>query len=387
MLRKPYYRFHTEADKSQGHFTTYSLSLPHMKTKINKIDNKNILQFLIHFTGWGLFFGLPFLIFWKYPDFNIMDKVLHHSVTVLSLMTVFYLDYFVLTEKFLFNRKTGKFFIYNIVLILLIGIAVHLWQESNMPQMIQKGKLPPEGMPNGIFFLMRDIISLLTVAVLSVTIKITGKWYKTETERHQEQTERTEAELRNLRQQLNPHFLFNTLNNIYAQIAINPDEAQKSMLELSKLLRYVLYENNENFVELERELNFIHNYVELMRIRINPEVDMKINISVNDTKSLVAPLLFITLIENAFKHGISPTQTSFIDINIHQNKEGQLYCIIRNSYFPKDETDKSGSGIGLDNLRRRLEILYPHKHILRTVKEGDIFISELIIPLNKPNEQ
>ena len=158
------------------------------------------------------------------------------------------------------------------------------------------------------------------------------------------------------------------------------------MLELSKLLRYVLYENNENFVELEHELNFLHNYVELMRIRINPEVNMKINILVNDTKSLVAPLLFITLIENAFKHGISPTQPSFIDIDIHQNKEGQLYCTIRNSYFPKDETDKSGSGIGLDNLRRRLEILYPHKHILRTVKEGEIFISELIIPLNKPDE-
>ena len=357
-----------------------------MKTKINKFDNKNIIQFLIHFTGWGLFFSLPFLIFWKYPDFNILDKVLHHSVTVLSLMTVFYLNYFILTEKFLFNRKTDKFLIYNILIILLIGIAVHFWQESNMPQMMQKEKFPPELIPHGIFFLMRDIISLLTVAVLSVTIKITGKWYKTEAERHIEQTERTEAELRNLRQQLNPHFLFNTLNNIYAQIAINPDEAQKSMLELSKLLRYVLYENNENFVELEHELNFIHNYVELMRIRINPEVDMKINISVNETKSMVAPLLFITLIENAFKHGISPTKPSFIDIDIHQNKEGQLYCTIRNSYFPKDETDKSGSGIGLDNLRRRLEILYPHKHILRTVKEGEIFISELIIPLNKPDE-
>jgi len=348
--------------------------------------NKNNLQPLIHITVWGLFFGLPFLIFSKFPDFNYLDKALHLSVTVLSLMTVFYMNYFVLTEKFLFRRKTFMFFMYNILLILVIGIAVHLWQENNMPPMPQNMKFQHEMIPHGIAFLLRDFVSLLIVAMLSVTIKMTGKWYTTEAERQEELKERTEAELKNLRQQLNPHFLFNTLNNIYAQIAIHPDEAQNSMLELSKLLRYVLYENNENFVELERELNFIHNYVELMRIRINPEVDMKINISVNETKSLVAPLLFITLIENAFKHGISPTLPSFIDINIHKNKEGQLYCTIRNSYFPKDDTDKSGSGIGLENLRRRLEILYPHKHILRTVKEGEIFISELIIPLNKPNE-
>jgi len=350
-------------------------------------QNKNILQPLIHVTVWGLFFGLPFLIFSKFPDFNLPDKALHLSVTVVSLMTVFYLNYFVLTEKFLFQRKTAKFFLYNILIIVLVGIAVHLWQESNMPPMPQGLKFKQEIIPHSIAFLLRDFVSLLIVAMLSVTIKMTGKWYTTEAERQEEQKERTEAELKNLRQQLNPHFLFNTLNNIYAQIAVQPEEAQNSMHQLSKLLRYVLYENNGNLVALERELSFIHNYVELMRIRLNPEVEMKINIDIREKGKTVAPLLFITLIENAFKHGISPTQPSFIDINIHQNNDKQLNCTIRNSYFPKDESDQSGSGIGLENLRRRLEILYPHKHILRTEKEGDTFIAELIIPLNTTHEQ
>jgi len=343
--------------------------------------NKNTLQFFIHITGWVMFFGLPFLIFWKYPDQNIMDKVLHHTVTVVSLMTVFYLNYFVLTEKYLFHRKTSKFLWYNVFLILVIGTSFHFWQESNMLPIPPNAKFQPEMVPHGILFLLRDIISLLIVAALSVTIKMTGKWYKTEVDRQEEQKVRTEAELKNLRQQLNPHFLFNTLNNIYAQIAINPDKAQNSMLELSKLLRYILYENNENFVTLERELNFIHNYVELMRIRLNPDVDMRMSIDVAEKEKMVAPLLFITLIENAFKHGISPTMPSFIDINIHLNNDNQLNCTIKNSYFPKDESDQSGSGIGLENLRRRLEILYPHKHILRTEKVGDTFIAELIIPL------
>jgi sensor histidine kinase YesM len=354
---------------------------------MKQTQNKNILQPLIHITVWGLFFGLPFLIFSKFPNFNYLDTALHLSVSVLSLMTVFYLNYFVLTEKFLFQRKTAMFFTYNILIILIIGISVHLWQESNMQPMPQNIKFQPEMLPHGISFLLRDFVSLLIVAMLSVTIKMTGKWYTTEAERQEEQKERTEAELRNLRQQLNPHFLFNTLNNIYAQIAINPDDAQNSMLELSKLLRYVLYENNGNFVALERELNFILNYVELMRIRLNPEVDMRINITVNEKKSMVAPLLFMALIENAFKHGISPTQLSFIDIDIHQNNDKQLNCTIRNSYFPKDESDQSGSGIGLENLRRRLEILYPHKHILRTEKEGNTYVAELIIPLNQTTGQ
>jgi sensor histidine kinase YesM len=349
---------------------------------MKQTQNKNILQPLIHITVWGLFFGLPFLIFSKFPDFNSLDKTLHLCVTILSLMTVFYLNYFVLTEKLLFQRKTAKFFLYNILIILIVGISVHLWQENNIPSMPPNLKFKPEILPHGIAFLLRDFVSLLIVAVLSVTIKMTGKWYTTEAERQEEQKERTEAELKNLRQQLNPHFLFNTLNNIYAQIAVHPEEAQNSMHQLSKLLRYVLYENNGNFVALERELSFIHNYVELMRIRLNPEVKMKINMDITEKEKTVAPLLFITLIENAFKHGISPTQPSFIDINIHQSNEKQLNCTIRNSYFPKNESDQSGSGIGLENLQRRLEILYPHKHILRTEKEGDTFIAELIIPLN-----
>jgi len=123
----------------------------------------------------------------------------------------------------------------------------------------------------------------------------------------------------------------------------------------------------------------------LMRIRLNSDVDMKINIDVTEKNKTVAPLLFITLIENAFKHGISSSQPSFIDINIHQSTDKQLSCIIKNSYFPKDDSDQSGSGIGLENLRRRLEILYPHKHILQIKEEDNIFVAELIIPLNPIN--
>jgi len=346
---------------------------------------KSIVQFLIHFTAWGMVFGLPFLIFWKSNDSDILQKLLHNFVVILSLVSVFYVNYFVLIEYFLFRQKVGKYIFYNFLLILFIVTILHFWKEP-VPAINPRFKEPPPTLlPREVLSIIVDSFSMILTIGLSMAVKMTGKWYKTEAERQEEKKERTEAELKNLRQQLNPHFLFNTLNNIYALIAISPDKAQKSTLELSKLLRYVLYENNGNFVSLEHELNFIHNYVELMRIRLNSDVDMKINIDVTEKNKTVAPLLFITLIENAFKHGISSTQPSFIDINIHQSADKQLSCIIKNSYFPKDDSDQSGSGIGLENLRRRLEILYPHKHILLTKEEDSIFVAELIIPLNSIN--
>jgi len=353
---------------------------------MKQTQNSYSLQLFIHITGWGLFFAFPFLIFWRYPNFNMVDSIIHHSETVLPLMIIFYLNYFILTEKFLFHRKTGKFLVYNILSIILIGVVVRFWQKSSMPPMPYNPQFQHVSIFQEIPFILWNALSLFTAAVLGVTIKMTGKWYKTETERQKEQNERTEAELKNLRQQLNPHFLFNTLNNIYAQIAISPEKAQESMLDLSKLLRYVLYENTGNFVPLERELNFIHNYVELMRIRLNPEVDMKMNIDIAEKDKLIAPLMFIALLENAFKHGISPTQQSLIDIHIYQNRDMQLCCIIKNSYFPKDQSDQSGSGIGLENLRRRLEILYPYKYVFRAEKLGNEFVAKLIVPLRNINE-
>jgi LytS/YehU family sensor histidine kinase len=264
---------------------------------------------------------------------------------------------------------------------------VHLWQKATMPPPMHHVNDMPQALrhhgllPFGLEFMFRDILTLCTVAILSVTIKMTAQWYTTEVKRQEEEKKRTEAELTNLRQQLNPHFLFNTLNNIYALIGISPDKAQEAMLEFSKLLRYVLYDNTENYVSLERELNFVENYVELMRLRLSPNVDLKMNIQVTVTGKQIAPLLFISLIENAFKHGISPEKPSYVHIDIRNVENEKLHCVINNSYFPKDETDRSGSGIGLENLHRRLEILYPEKYILRTEKVGDAFIADLLVPI------
>ena len=155
-------------------------------------------------------------------------------------------------------------------------------------------------------FILRDMLSLILTVGLAVSIKMTRRWYEAEASRRELEKSKTEAELKNLKNQLNPHFLLNTLNNIYALIAFDTDKAQKAVQELSKLLRYVLYENQEIYVPLSREAEFIRNYIELMKIRLNDNVTVKSSFNlITGSNTMIAPLIFISLIENAFKHGTS----------------------------------------------------------------------------------
>jgi Putative regulator of cell autolysis len=236
-------------------------------------------------------------------------------------------------------------------------------------------------MPPGWIFFVRDILSLIFTIGLSAAIRMSARWGQAEAARREAEKSRTEAELKNLRNQLNPHFLLNTLNNIYALIAFDSDKAQQAVQELSKLLRYVLYDNQQNYVPLCKEVDFIRNYIELMRIRLSGNVEVITQFDIQpDSRTEIAPLIFISLIENAFKHGISPTELSFIHILISENKE-EIRCEIRNSYHPKTNTDKSGSGIGLEQVRKRLELSYPGRYQWDKAisPDGKEYISKLLI--------
>jgi LytS/YehU family sensor histidine kinase len=209
-------------------------------------------------------------------------------------------------------------------------------------------------------------------------LRDTSSWYQIDAGRKELEKQRSEAELQNLNNQLNPHFLFNTLNNIYSLIAINGEQAQEAVHELSRLLRYMLYDSTNEYVTLRKDVDFLRDYVELMRIRMPEHVELKTEIHIGQPDALIAPLLFISLIENAFKHGVSNSKPSFIHI-VLTTDEKQINCTIRNSYFPKDEKDKSGSGIGLVNLKKRLDLLYPGNYQLTCLQSDETYSSTLII--------
>lgn len=327
-------------------------------------SQSRLVEILTHIIGWGIVFGFPFLMMSR-SGFNItwMDYLRHGSIIPLSFLIVFYINYFFLIPRYLFEGRIKQYLLWNVVLIICIAAGAHLWQEYAFHNYVKGtgGKGGRPGPPKWIF-IMRDIFSMILTVGLSAAIKMSGRWVQMDAARREAEKSRTEAELKNLRNQLNPHFLLNTLNNIYALIAFDADKAQAAVQELSRLLRHVLYDNQQNFVTLDKEMDFIRNYIELMRIRLASNVAVETQFDVNpNSRTEIAPLIFISLIENAFKHGISPTEPSFIRIRFSESP-GEVRCEITNSFHPKNQTDKSGSGIGLEQVRKRLELTYPGQY-------------------------
>lgn len=328
----------------------------------------------IHILVWCIVFGLPIYFIDRETGFNWMKLVNFLPVPVF-FMTIFYTNYLWIVDHFLFREKSREFIIINVVLILILAACMHFWHEISGP--------PSHGGNDGHapgVFILRDVLSLILVAALSIALKLSVRWVQVESERKELEKAKTEAELQNLKNQLNPHFLLNTLNNIYALIGFNPEQAQQSIIDLSKMLRYMLYDNNQAFVPLSQEADFIRNYIALMRIRLAENVKLKTTIQLQPNgNTLIAPLIFISLIENAFKHGISGSEPSFIDISLKEKPDHTVECCINNSYFPKTDSDKSGSGIGLQQIKKRLELHYSGQYIWETQVDGNTYTTQLII--------
>ena len=331
---------------------------------------------LIHIVGWGILICSP-LFFTGRSGVSSVEDYVRSIIVPLSFMSIFYINYIWLIKRFLFRRETRWFLLCNVLLILTMMGLVHLCMTYAIPDEMMKHP-HPRPLRDEIGFHAINVAIYSLVTGLSVAIRMTNGWYQVEANQRELERERAEAELSNLKSQLNPHFLFNTLNNIYSLIAFSPEKAQEAVHDLSRLLRYVLYESNQPLVPIEKDLDFLRNYIELMRIRLPRHVDLQTDIEAATPGVMIAPLLFISLVENAFKHGVSNSQSSFIQITIRQAGDA-ISCSIRNSYFPKTAGDKSGSGIGLSNLEKRLSLLYPECYHLAYGKEGENYVAHLVI--------
>jgi len=325
----------------------------------NKLKNNRSL--LIHILCWGLILAFP--LFFYHPN-EPLDVTLRHYVRSLSgpvgYMIVFYLNYFCFVPKYLFNNKRNKFLLLNVLAVFFtVSLMTFWWHFFGDLLNISNLNKPPHinAPPRWARFFQMSIMLILVIG-LSVAVRMGQRLNKMQEAKKEAERSRTEAELKNLRNQLNPHFLLNTLNNIYALIAFDPDKAQMAVGELSKLLRHTLYDNQNKYVPLYKEVEFINNYIELMKIRVTDNVKIKTNINIDkDDSTPIAPLIFISLIENAFKHGVSQAGAGQISIFL-DNKDDKITCEIRNTNHPKRDNDKSGSGIGLEQVARRLELMY-----------------------------
>lgn len=346
-------------------------------------------NFYLQIVVWVALFMMP-LTFVR-PDQKLdIGTCLLLAVQPASLLVVFYYNYLYLFKKFFAGEKR-LFWVANIAMVVGLALISHeamtaVWRadhKKEMKEVVEKRHKKPEK-PFASFnmlVILREMFNLTVSVGVAGSIVMGRRLIEAEQERQEAVNAKVEAELSNLRSQINPHFLLNTLNNIYALTAFDKNKAQTAIMELSKLLRHILYDNQQPFVPLTDEVVFLHNYISLMKIRLTSRVEVTEDIQVpDDCKAKVAPMIFISLVENAFKHGISPTEYSFIRIHISA-AEGKIVCSIENSSHPKDNGDRSGHGIGLKQVERRLELIYPGRYEWLRGKEdnSNVYSSKLII--------
>lgn len=319
------------------------------------------IEILVHVLTWTYIFLSP--LFFKRSDESIdWLRFMEMCTFPLVTCTAFYVNYFLLIPRYvLSHQRLRTFILINtgmcLVLMALLEMQAHFFFDMKHPPIDRiHNHFPPK-----IYFIIRGFITFAFVVCASVALRLSLKWRQSEQARAEAELRRSEAELNNLKSQINPHFLLNTLNNIYALTAFDTTKAQEAIHELSRLLRYMLYENQSASVPLKQETDFIQSYVALMKLRLNDDVKVELDIVMPNPELMVAPLIFISLVENAFKHGVSPTQPSFISIRLEAT-EKHLTFECTNSNYPKTATDKAPGGIGLQQVSNRLEWAYAGRY-------------------------
>lgn len=317
-------------------------------------------------VGWGFIFLSPLLYF--EPAELSFVRYQQYAIIPVFLFLLFYLNYYLLLPHYTRNRKSC-FILINLFLVLFMGALIHVWMvwtdhftHANLFPM--KSVLPgsPAEWKVTFLFYIKNILALSAASGISSAIYFSLKWMKTDQKRRTLEIQQAETELENLKTKLSPHFLLNTLNNIYALTAFDTEKAQQAILQLSKLLRHILYENLCPTVSLKDEMEFVNNYIELMKIRQADNIEVTTDYDYPPSNEIqIAPLIEIPLIENAFKHGISTTQKSFIHIKVCADEE-RIIFEITNSNYPQTDEDKHGFGIGLKQVKTRLELLYHGKY-------------------------
>lgn len=303
----------------------------------------------------------------------------------LVFIAIFYLNYFVIIDRTIGRQNNRNGLLYFLLVnigVVVAGIALCYGLEQTFwpPRHRHMEMDAWHSFLKGASRSIRDGVMIILTVGLALALRLSTKWK--DMERHNQEliAEQRATELANLKSQLNPHFLFNTLNTIYALVDISPEDAKKAVHTLSALLRYMLYED-VTLTTLRREADFIEDYISLMRLRVAAR-PITVDIDLGDEPDReIPPLMFIPLVENAFKYGNSAPDSEPIRITIKADRD-YIVCETSNSFLPKnkDEVKESkSSGIGLANLRRRLILLYGNKASLRTSISGNVFHTSLHI--------
>jgi len=305
------------------------------------------------------------------------------------IVLLFLFNRFFLLPKLFFHGKKIVYLLSLSCIIFLISLIFYINFSLFMPEQISsiqppihlkisraQPPHPPKGQvpPYINFFIMSILILGFDTGLIFYT-----KWMDAEKKKIQIEKENIENKMAFLQNQISPHFFMNTLNNIHALVDIDAEEAKKAIIMLSRLMDYLLYESKSTKIPIQKEINFIKSYIELMRLRFTKDIDIKLDLPLSLPSIKLPPLLSVSFIENAFKHGISYQKPSFVHIKLTIDKN-RLYFIIKNSVHFQSVSSKN-SGIGLVNVRNRLDLIYGENYNLFFHKDDSVFIVKLEIPI------
>ncbi|MDX5421479.1 MAG: sensor histidine kinase [Hymenobacteraceae bacterium] len=326
---------------------------------------KKRYQIAIHVAVW-LLFGAWVFYFLQANRALSFGKVLDVTVGLAFQVVIFYFNWYVLISRYL---AKNQIFLYTVsVLATLLAFALlrapldyYVFREFN-PNMTSVYTVER---------LVQYVLGGLVTVFISSALKVTGNYIRNERRNKELETQKLSAELAYLKSQVNPHFLFNTLNNIYSLAYKQSPETPDAIMKLSLLMRYMLYESNDTLVSLSKEVEHIKNFIDLQKLRLREQTSIKFTTEGELEGKQIAPMLLMTLVENAFKHGLVSKNEIGITFNLVVSDSHLLFNSINNTSTHKK---REYGGIGLENLRRRLNLLYPNRHELTLEeKEGTFF--------------
>lgn len=356
-----------------------------------------LLTIFIHLLGWLTYFSLtvfPTIYYrqrnsnfsWRRISRNLNLSFLGEEINIahlnifiqsLLLILIFYVNFYILIPRFLIRNKF-KPYAFWIVILLLMAVVVHYYFRWYVVK-----QLVPE-LPTGFYLTVLSgfIFSTLAMLAISTLIQMSFDWYKNQKVKDETINQQLKAELSFLKSQISPHFIFNMLNNIRSMVRMQHPETEKAIIKLSDLLRYSLYVGEQEHVSLQKEVEYIRDYVNLQKLRLTENTKITLEMERPEKDYKIPPMLLIPLIENAFKYGVSSAEPT--EIEIHLNVTEEEMCFSTQNDIPSAKKQLNGmetSGVGLVNLKRRLEILFPKKHEFLIREDEQKFETHLKIPV------
>lgn len=336
-----------------------------------------VVKHIIFWLAYATFFAT----LWGSLENNYQPEFIYQFLHLPEKMFATYLTLYWLLPNYLLKQRYLQFFIYLVIILFVAGFALRLssvyiehplfWPESDYGSIWE------------ILKIIKGATGIYPVVAIAALIKLLKVWYKDQQKAQNMAKEKLEAELKFLKAQIHPHFLFNTLNNLYALTLKKSNAAPEVVLKLSELLNYMLYECNAPRVPLKKEIELVQNYIDLEKMRYDQRLEVKLDLSGEISGLEIAPMLILPFVENSFKHGVSSEIDKAhigIEISVNQN---ELFFQVENSKEATEQVDSANykEGIGLKNVKRRLELLYQGKYELKILDSIETYLTVLRLKL------